>query len=126
MTGVLNAIVAQSALGYTVNVAAPGGGLFGWNGLSGSVTPASLKGATIGNLYSVGGSSLNLRLDLNSAVAQSFFRYLVVMNSSGTLTTLTSASATFSNPGGTSTRWDWTGSGVWTTSHASRMLTFYF
>jgi hypothetical protein len=126
MTGVLNAVVAQSALGYAVNVSAPGGGLFGWNGLSGSVTPSTLKGATINDLYSIGTSSLNLRLDLSSVVAQSYFRYLVVQDSTGALQTFTSASATFSNPGGTSTRWDWSGSGVWTTSHASRLLTFYF
>lgn len=127
MTGVLNAIIAQSALGFTVNVASPGGGLFGWNGSSGSVTPSTLKGATIINLYSIGVSSLAFRLTLqNTVVTQSHFRYLAVQDSSGTIQTLTSASATFTNPSGTDSRWDWSGGGIWTTTHSSRLVTFYF
>lgn len=126
MTGVLNAMVASSARMIVVGVAAPGGGLFGYNGAAGSVTPSTVKGITIDNMVSIGGGGLDFRLGFSSVVAQDFFRYLVIQDSSGNYQIRTSASATFSNPSGTRSSWDWSGSGIWTTSHASRTVEFRF
>lgn len=125
MTGVLNAVIATSGRMIVVGVGAPGGGVFGF-GAAGSVTPSTVNGITIDNMISLGSSSLDFRLGLSSVVSQSFFRYLVIQDSSGNYQIRTSAAATFTNPSGTRSQWDWSGSGLWTTSHASRTVEFRF
>lgn len=91
----------------------------------GSVSAGALYGQTINNLYGVTGNTL---LIVAGVVPQSFFRDVTFKYgvSGSTARNLTSASATYSNPGG-NTQWQWNAQATFTVTDDTlqRFVIFY-
>lgn len=91
----------------------------------GSRSPTVLYGQSIFGLYSQSGITI---VELVGVVTASFFnRVSFYYGASGaTLQSLVAASATFTNPGGTNSRWQWANTTFSATDNGlSRLVIFY-
>lgn len=102
-------------------------GSYGFNPFPfGSVSPASLYGLTIVAINT--SAATNHFVVLNTVVSASFFNRVTFKAGASAANSFdfTSASATFTNPGGTQSQWQWTGN-VWTATDngLARFAIFY-
>lgn len=117
--GALAAAHSDVVIGAVVDA---GGGIFRFPISPNVFSPLSIRGIAIEVMQSIGGGGLNFRVLIQAVVSQSYISRVIVQSSAGTHTLLLTSDATFTNPLGTKSRWDWSGSGVWTTTHASRTV----
>lgn len=136
MTGVAHAVLAgRVSAAFTITM---GNSLtfYGYNGGSpfGSISPSTLKGSVISNIMTdtqVGSPRIQI-LIAGSGKPQNFFSSLQVQDTSGSMVTLTSASADgyLSDFGGfgTHTIWAWSGTPkIWTaTTPSPRLVSIFY
>lgn len=111
MTGVLNAMVAAGGVErVTITLGTVGANVYG---MSGGAIAISMRGATL--LYTdYFTTAPRLRFQLNPVVGQSFFRRLIIEDGvANTFQSFTSASATYSAIGGTTSEWLWAPATLW-------------
>lgn len=113
MTAAIHAAAAAAASStvIVVTVGTDGAGAYGFSdgtiaAVFGSSAPALVYGKTLQAALCV---SSNTFLSLNGVVAASFFNSVTFKYgaSGATARNLTTASATFTNPGGTRSQWQW-------------------
>lgn len=134
MTGVLNALVAGgNGLPFTVTVADIGTGRGFLSGTAGVVSPTSLKGSSVRQVAS-NISPADFRFELSAVVAQSYFLSLIAIDHNGVPHRFRASAATFSNPGGIRSLWQWAtddagagGDTIWTvSSDGARQVIIYY
>lgn len=131
MSGALMAAIAGASTYLLVGVADIGGGVFGFqssggtiNGLTVAQNPP-LRTVIITVCQAINGGTLPFTLSVFGVVDQSFFKRLIVQNTDGSRLVLLSSDATFTNPSGTDSRWQWTGNTTWTAA-GTRMVEVQF
>lgn len=118
VSGILNALAAGGGDLLIGDVVGPGGGVFEFD----TFAPATIREATIDEVRGITGGTVKLRFGLSTVVSATFIRRLIVLDSTGAYQHLLASDASFSNPLGTRSRWEWSGDSVWTTTHASRSV----
>lgn len=108
MTGVLNMALAPSIGRVTITLATLGANQYGE-----ASSAIAMRGATLFYIDYLSAVP-QVRLQLQPVLSQSFFRRLKVEDGvAGTFQTFTSASATYSEIGGTTSQWIWTPATLW-------------
>lgn len=128
MSGLIAAASAAANAVITVTVGADGVPNYGYGGTFGSRSPTVLYGQTISAIYCQPGSPF-VQIQLTGVVAATFFNRVTFKYgvSGATALTLTSASATFTTPGGTSSLWAWSATSTFTVTDngLARFVIFY-
>lgn len=117
--------VSSAAAGSTVITVTVGNNSGFQSATFGSVSPAVLYAQ---NIMVIACSLGNTQVTLNGVVAASFFNNVTFKYgaSGNTASIFTTASATFTNPGGTSSQWVWTGTTFSATDNGlARFVIFY-
>lgn len=128
MSGALAAMLGGGSpdiVVVTLGASSPSAGFS--TGLYGSLTPAGPFAVSIDQIKSNDGADFSLLL-FGGANPQALFRYLLVSKGDGTFRQYTSASATYSTPGGIRTSWLW-GDGssrVWETTDSGEVHSVSF
>lgn len=132
MSGVLGALQAGASTYLVVGVASIGGGVFGYqsgggtiNGLTAAQDPP-LGTVIITLCRAIDGGSFPFSLEVFGVVVQSFIKRLAVQRTDGTRVVLLTSDATFSNPSGTSSAWEWTGASANWTAAGTRIVEVSF
>jgi hypothetical protein len=126
MTGVLNALVGTASIERRTVTLGVTGSTVGYDVTIGSINSTTLRTVTIVTLRS--GTTYDVWIDLEGTTSQSYFKRIRIQDGSGTLQTLESSAATFSNPTGTQSRWVW-GDGsprFWDTTDSGETKTVQF
>lgn len=121
MTGVLNAVMSMGGLSCSVTI----GNFttqYGYSqGSYGAISPSSYMGATIVDVHH-DTSGNNFSVTLSGVRAQTFIKRVVIQTTAGTIVTLDTSVANYSNDG-TNTFWSWLSIGsVWTATTPSPRL----
>jgi hypothetical protein len=132
MSGALAALQPAAGTYLVVGVADIGGGVFGFqssggtiNGLTSAQNPP-LRTTVITLCRAIDGGSFPFSLQVFGVVAQTFFKRLIVQKTDGTKKVLLSSDATFANPGGTSSSWQWTDSAAYWTAVGTKTVEVQF
>lgn len=131
MSGALSIATIGSTF-LVVGVADIGGGVYGFqlsggtiNGLTRAQDPP-MRTVIVDICRSINSGSFPFSLQVFGVVAQTFFNRLAIQRNDGTITILLASGATFSNPGGDHSLWEWTGASAHWTAAGTKIVEVAF